>query len=78
MAMQAKSASLVDPLINASVTFYGSAGSVALDHLKFVSAAQLTSDFQLVSRTISSTTTTPLFTKNYSQPMDIEYYIQVT
>jgi hypothetical protein len=78
LVMQTKPSTIVDPIINASVTFYGSSGSVALDHMKFVSGASLTNDFQLVSRTISSTTASPLFSKNYSQPMDIEYYIQVT
>jgi hypothetical protein len=69
---------ITDPIMTASIVFNGSSGSIVLDHLKFVSANNLTSDSQLTSRTIASTTTTPLFTKQYSQPMDIEYYIQVT
>jgi hypothetical protein len=77
LAMQTKP-TITEPIINASVTVYGSGGSVAFDALKFVLGTQLTTDYQLVSRSISSTTTTPLFSKIYSQPMDIEYYIQVT
>jgi hypothetical protein len=77
LAMGTRSASLLDPLISASVTVLGS-GSILMDHLKFVSSNTLTTDLQLVSRTVSSTTTSPIFSKQYSQPMDIEYYIQVT
>ena len=69
---------ILDPIMTASISFNGVSGSISLDHLKFVSSNTLTSDFQLTSRTISSTLTSPLFSKQYSQPMDIEYYIQVT
>ena len=78
LAMSTKVSTLLDPMITASVTFSGTSGSVMVDHMKFVSGNTLTTDFQLTSRTISSTTASPIFSKQYSQPMDIEYYIQVT
>ena len=78
LPLQTKSASITDPIISASVTFNGSSGSVILDYLKFVQGYQLSPEFQLVSRTTSASLTVPLFSKQYSQPMDIEYYIQVT
>ena len=74
--MLTRGASFTDPISTASIQFYGTSGSVALDHLKFYLGDALISDLQLVSRSTSNAT--PLFTKYYSQPMDIEYYIQVT
>ena len=76
--MQTKSASISDPINSMSITFYGSSGSVSLDYLKFIQGAQLSTDMQLVSRAISGSLTAPIVSKQYSQPMDIEYYIQVT
>lgn len=73
-----KPAGWSDPVVSLSVTFYGSSGSVYLDHLKFAQGQQTTSEFQLASRTVAATTASPIFSKVYSQPMDIEYYIQVT
>lgn len=77
IAMQTKPA-VTDPIISASVTFAGASGSVILDYLQFIQGAQLSADMQLVSRTTAATANTPLFSKQYSQPMDIEYYVQVT
>ena len=77
LVMGTKSTSILDPLISASITVLGS-GSILMDHLKFVSSNTLTTDLQLTSRTVAPTTTSPIFSKQYSQPMDIEYYIQVT
>ena len=37
-----------------------------------------TFDDYIVSRTISSSSTVPLISKAYGQPMELEYYIQVT
>jgi len=68
---------ILDPLTSASITVLGT-GSIVMDHLKFVSSNTLTSDLQLTSRTTAVTTASPIFSKQYSQPMDIEYYIQVT
>jgi hypothetical protein len=76
--MNVKNSSFVEPITTASVTFAGASGSVALDHMKFFLGTTQVSDLQLASRSISSSSTTPLFSKVYSQPMDIEYYIQVT
>lgn len=76
--MGAKSASFTDPILTASVQFRGSAGSVVLDHMKFYLGDNLIPDLKLVSRSISASPNVPLFTKKYSEPMDIEYYIRVT
>lgn len=65
-----------DSVLTASVSFYGSSGSVKLDHMKFVLNDNLAVEDKLISRTSSSAN--PLITKVYGQPMDIEYYIRVT
>lgn len=78
LPLGAKPDAWTDPALAASVQFYGTSGSVHLDHIKFVLGDTLIPELQLVSRTTSSAANTPLFTKSYSQPMDIEYYIQVT
>jgi hypothetical protein len=57
------------------IIFEGSSGSIALDNMKFVLNDTLAPEDKLISRTTSAS---PLFTKNYSQPMEIEYHIQVT
>jgi hypothetical protein len=63
-----------DYIISASINYAGT-GAVRLDHLKWVTGETKSTDFKLVSRTAQAT---PLFTKTYGQPMEIEYYIQVT
>jgi hypothetical protein len=63
-----------DYVISASINYLGT-GSVRLDHLKWVTGETKSTDFKLVSRTAQAT---PLFIKTYGQPMEIEYYIQVT
>jgi hypothetical protein len=63
-----------DYAVTCSVTYAGT-GTIQLDHLQFATGDTKTTDFKLVSRTGQST---PLFTKTYGQPMEIEYYIQVT
>lgn len=73
--MQQKPEAFTDPINTVSITFYGASGSLNLDHMKFVLNDNLTTDQQLISRTTSAS---PLFSKAYSQPMEIEYYIQVT
>lgn len=65
-----------DQINTASIQFYGSSGSVKLDHMKFVLNEILTEEDKLVSRTTSSAS--PLITKKYAQPMEIEYFIRVT
>jgi len=75
--MGTKPTTFTEPINTASIRFYGSSGSVKLDHMKFVLNDNLTSDQQLISRT-TSTSASPLFSKVYSQPMEIEYRIQVT
>lgn len=76
--MGVKPDAFLDPITTASINFNGSSGSVVLDHMKFYLGDALTTDLQLISRTTSSASNTPLFTKYSTQPMDIEYYIQVT
>lgn len=78
LSMGTKDPNFTDPISTASIRFYGSSGSVYLDQMKFILGGVLGSDQQLVSRTTSSSPSVPLFSKVYSQPMDIEYYIQVT
>ena len=76
--MQDKPSEWIDPISTASIKFAGTSGSVYLDHMKFVLGDQLLTDLQLVSRSTSASLTVPLFKKTYGQPMDIEYYLQVT
>jgi hypothetical protein len=69
-----RSSSFSNYVTAASINYAGT-GAVRLDHVKWNTGETKTSDFKLVSRTASST---PLFTKTYGQPMEIEYFIQVT
>ena len=77
LAFGTKPAAFTDLAISASLKYQGS-GTLLFDHIKFVTGEYKTSANQLVSRTTSSDPNTPLFIKYYGQPMDIEYYIQVT
>jgi len=63
-----------DNVTSVSVQFAGS-GTMYLDHMKIVTGDAKSNDYKLVSRTASAT---PIITKSYGQPMDIEYYLQVT
>ena len=76
--MGTKDTNFIDPVTSAFVTFDGASGSVQLDHMKFVLGDSLIPDLQLISRSISTAPNTPLFSKVYAQPMDIEYYLRVT
>lgn len=79
LSFSAKPTSFTDNVVSASVRFHNlTSGVILLDMLKFVMGNYKTNDYQLVARTTSSDPNVPLFTKTYGQPMDIEYYIQVT
>lgn len=69
-----KPTSFSDSVIAASITYAGT-GGIRLDHIKWTTGETKSTDFKLVSRTAQAT---PLFSKTYGQPMEIEYYIQVT
>jgi len=69
-----KPTNFTDNVIAASVQFAGT-GTIKLDHIKFVTGDTKPTDHKLVSRTESAS---PIITKTYGQPMDIEYYLQVT
>ena len=70
-----KPSSFSNSVSSASINYAGT-GSILLDYIKWVTGDIKTTDFKLVSRTTSSAT--PLFTKTYGQPMEIEYYVEVT
>lgn len=61
-------------VISSSINFAGT-GILLLDHMKIVTGDAKTTDHKLVSRTTSAS---PIITKSYGQPMEIEYYVQVT
>jgi hypothetical protein len=69
-----KPSAFSDYIISASINYAGT-GVAKLEHLKWITGETKPVDFKLVSRTSSAS---PLFTKTYGQPMEIEYYIQVT
>ena len=60
-----------------SITFAGSNGIIWLDHMKLATGGTKTVDEMLTSR-VTASGSAPLVTKTYGQPMEIEYYIQVT
>jgi hypothetical protein len=63
-------------LSSCQVKFEGS-GTILLDHMKMSTGETKNIDSILTSR-IYSSNSSPLITKAYGQPMEIEYYIQVT
>ena len=69
-----KPTSFSNNVTSVSVQFAGS-GTAYLDQMKIVTGDAKTNDYKLLSRTASAT---PIITKSYGQPMDIEYYLQVT
>jgi hypothetical protein len=82
MQMQNFTASAwVSPISSMSIQFVPSSGNanLLLDHIKFQHNLYPTLNNTIVSRTsASSSSASPIFSKYYGQPMDIEYYIDVT
>jgi hypothetical protein len=74
VGLSTKPALFSNSVVSASINYAGT-GAVRLDHMKWTTGETKTTDFKLVSRTASAT---PLFTKTYGQPMEIEYYLEVT
>lgn len=75
-------ASWTSPISSMSVVLQtsGSTATIGLDHIKFQHNLYPTLNNVIVSRSSvsSNSLSTPIFTKYYGQPMDIEYYIDVT
>jgi hypothetical protein len=77
--MTSKPEVFTDPVSTASIVFISDTGSpLELDQMKFSSVSTTFPELKLSSRTISSSSSVPLISKIYGQPMDIEYYIRVT
>jgi hypothetical protein len=75
LSFQPKPDAFTDTMYSCSIQFAGSGGTLLLDHLKVTTGQAKPTDQLLTSRTTSAS---PLVTKVYGQPMEIEYYIQVT
>jgi hypothetical protein len=63
-------------VVTCSVTLAGS-GKLNLDHMKIATGDTKTIEDVLTSR-VTASGSTPLISKTYGQPMEIEYYIAVT
>ena len=77
LGFASKPSSFSNSVTAASINYTGT-GSILLDYIKWVTGDTKTTDFKLVSRTASAAASSPLITKTYGQPMEIEYYLEVT
>lgn len=77
LSMGTRPSNFLNPVYSASVAVTGT-GTILMDHLKFNLNNQFSSELQLVSRTTTASAGPSLFSKLPSQPMEVEYYIQVT